>query len=62
MATRVDIRLVHPASANNLTTLSHDLPYDPNWLIIEQDFYALLQTSGFVDLSMYSYGIYYYRQ
>jgi hypothetical protein len=48
-----------PGGANNLTTLSHDLPYDPNWLIIEQDFYALLQTSGFVNLNLYSYDIYY---
>ena len=48
-----------PHSANDLTTLARDLPYDPNWLIIEQDFYALLQTSGFVNLNMYSYDIYY---
>jgi len=44
---------------NHDVTLSHDLPYDPNWLVIEQDFYALLQTSGFVNLNLYSYDIYY---
>ena len=49
-----------PAGANNLATLSRDLPYDPNWLIIEQDFYALLQASSFVNINLYSYGIYYY--
>ena len=49
-----------PASANNLTTLTHDLPYDPDWLIIEQDFYALLQKSGFVDFSIDEYCGYYF--
>ncbi len=49
-----------PSSANNLTTLSHDLPYDPNWRIIEKDFFALLQTSWFHNLNIYSYGIYYF--
>ena len=47
-----------PTGANNRTTLSHDLPYDPNWLIIEQDVYALFQTAGFVDLNIYSFDIY----
>ncbi len=48
-----------PPGINNCTALSHDLPFDPNWLIIEQDFYALLQESGFVNVNLYSYDIYY---
>jgi hypothetical protein len=47
-------------NANNATTLSHDMPYDPNWLIIEQDFYALLQRSGFVDFCITDYSLYYF--
>ncbi len=48
-----------PAGITNQISLSHDLTYDPNWLIIEQDFYALLQKSGFVNANVYSYSIYY---
>ena len=47
-------------NANNATTLSHDMPYDPKWLIIEQDFYALLQRSGFVDFCITDYSLYYF--
>jgi hypothetical protein len=49
-----------PDGINNGATISHDIVYDPDWLIIEQDFYALLQTSGFVNANLYSYDIYYY--
>ena len=49
-----------PAGINNSTTLSHDIVYDPNWLIIEQDMFALWQNAGFVNVNIYSYDIYYY--
>ena len=49
-----------PAGINNSTTLSHDIVYDPNWLIIEQDMFALWQKAGFLNVNIYSYDIYYY--
>ncbi|MGO9815803.1 MAG: beta strand repeat-containing protein [Isosphaeraceae bacterium] len=48
-----------PNGINNGATISHDIVYDPDWLIIEQDFYALLQASKFVNANLYSYDIYY---
>ncbi len=48
-----------PPNINNAWTISHDIVYDPNWLIIEQDMFALYQISGFARLNTYSYGIYY---
>ncbi len=48
-----------PAGITHQTQLSHDLPFDPNWLIIEQDMFALWQRAGFVNLNLYSYTIYY---
>ena len=37
---------------NNQTTLGRDMTYHPNWRIIEQDFYALLQLSGYMDIAI----------
>ena len=48
-----------PSGANQVTKLTRDIAYDPNWRIIEQDMYALFQQSGFADLNLYSYSIYY---
>jgi len=48
-----------PPDMNNGATISRDVCYDPNFLIIEQDFYALLQRSGFANVNLYSYDIYY---
>jgi hypothetical protein len=48
-----------PTGIKNGDTISRDLCYDPNWLIIEQDFYALLQSSRFANVNLYSYDIYY---
>ena len=48
-----------PPNINNAWTISHDIVYDPNWLIIEQDMFALYQISGFARLNTYSYDIYY---
>ena len=48
-----------PSGVSHSTQLTHDLPYDPNWRIIEQDMFALWQRAGFVNLNLYSYGIYY---
>ena len=49
-----------PDGINNATTISHDITYDPSWLIIEQDMFALWQRAGVVNLNIYSYDIYYY--
>ena len=48
-----------PGGVNNPNTLMIDLCNDPNWYVAEQDFYALLQRSGFANLNIYSYNIYY---
>ncbi len=48
-----------PAAAGNVTPRSRDMPYDPNWLIIEKDMYALFQSAGFPGINLYSYSIYY---
>jgi len=53
-----DYAEIPPGIANQFT-LSHDVPLDPNWRIIQQDLFALYQRSGFVNLNIYSYAIYY---
>jgi hypothetical protein len=45
--------------ANNLTQLSRDVAYDPNFRIVEKDFYGALQAGGFKNLNLYSFCIYY---
>jgi len=49
-----------PDGINNATTISHDITYDPSWLIIEQDMFALWQRAGVLNVNIYSYDIYYY--
>jgi hypothetical protein len=46
--------------ANNQTTISHDMVYDPTWRVIEQDFYACCQRAGFVDFAITEYSAYYF--
>ena len=47
-----------PSSANNHLGISRDMTYDPNWVVIEQDFYAILQRTGFTNFNIYSFSMY----
>ena len=46
-----------PVSSNYAIQLSHDMPNHPNWRIIEQDFYAIIQ-KYFVDMCIFQYSAY----
>jgi hypothetical protein len=50
-----------PHGARDELKRTRDIVYHPNWRIIEQDFYAWAQNSGFVRFNIYAYAMVYFN-